>query len=81
MKGGSWGPMQCSNSLDKIGKECEINQEHHLVNKPILSMVDDMAISSFGQESVSINTYINTHVELKKLKLHTPDLKGENQMP
>ena len=85
MQGGSWGPMQCSNSVDKIGKECEIIQEHlysykNLVNVPILSMVDDMlAISNCGQESVSMNTYINTHVELKKLKLHTPDLKGKTK--
>ena len=51
-----------------------------LVNVPVLSMVDDMlAISNCGQESISLNTYINTHVELKKLGLHTPDHTGKTK--
>ena len=73
MQGGSWGPLQCSNSIDKIGKGCEENREHlytykKLVKVPILSMVDDkLAFSTCGQESLSLNTHINTHIELKKL--------------
>ena len=28
MQGGTWGPIQCSNSIDKLGKDCEKNREH-----------------------------------------------------
>ena len=28
MQGGTWGPLKCSNSMDKIGKLCETNREH-----------------------------------------------------
>ena len=85
MQGGSWGPIQCSNSIDKIGKDCEENRDHlylykNLVQVPVLSMVDDMlAFSNCGQESVALNTYINTHIELKKMKFHTPDSKGKTK--
>ena len=77
MQGGSWGPIQCSNSIDKIGKGCEANHEHlylykSLVNVPVLSMVDDMlALSTCGQDSISLNTHINTHIELKNLNLYS----------
>ena len=51
-----------------------------MVNVPILSMVDDkLAISQCGQESLSLNTHINTHIELKKLKFHTPDFRGKTK--
>ena len=85
MQGGSWGPLQCSNSIDKLGKGCEENGEHlytykNLVKVPILAMVDDkLAISNCGQESLSFNTHINTHIELKKLKFHTPDARGKTK--
>ena len=85
MQGGSWGPMQCSNSIDKLGKDCETSREHlysykNLVNVPILSMVDDtLAFSTCGQDSLSLNTYINTHMELKKLEFHTPDSEGKTK--
>ena len=85
MQGGSWGPIQCSNSIDKIGKDCEENRDHlylykNLVQVPVLSMVDDMlAFANCGQESVALNTYINTHIELKKMKFHTPDSKGKTK--
>ena len=85
MQGGSWGPLQCSNSIDKIGKECEENREHlytykKLVKVPILSMVDDkLAFSTCGQESLSLNAHINTHIELKKLEFHTPDARGKSK--
>ena len=47
MQGGSWGPIQCSNSIDKIGKRCEEEREHlytykNMVKLPVLTMVDDM---------------------------------------
>ena len=74
MQGGSWGPIQCSNSIDKIGKGCEERREHlytykNLVKVPILSMVDDkLAVS-----------HINAQIELKKLEFHTPDASGKTK--
>jgi hypothetical protein len=62
-----------------------VNREHlytykKLVKVPILSMVDDtLAFSTCGQESLSLNTYINTHIELKKLEFHTPDSRGKTK--
>ena len=85
MQGGSWGPLQCSNTIDKIGKQCEERREHlynykNLVKVPILSMVDDkLAISRCGHESLSLNTYINAQVELKKLEFHTPGSNGKTK--
>ena len=39
-----------------------------------LAMVDDLlAMSTCGQESLSLNIYMNTLIELKKLKFHTPN--------
>ena len=85
MQGGTWGPLQCSNSIDKIGKDCEENREHlytykKMVKVPVLSMVDDkLAISTCGQESVALNTHINTHIEMKRLEFHTPDEGGKSK--
>ena len=85
MQGGSWGPIQCSNSIDSLGMDCEKNQKHlywyrNQVTVPVLSIVDDMlAFSLCGQDSLSLNTYINTNIELKKLKFHTPDAKGKTK--
>ena len=85
MQGGTWGPLQCSNSIDKIGKDCEENREHlytykKMVKVPVLSMVDDkLAISTCGQESVALNTHINTHIEMKRLGFHTPDEGGKSR--
>ena len=78
-------PIMCSKSIDKIGKMCYERGEHlylykQMVNILPLSMVDDLlGISSCGQSSLSLNTYINTQIELKKLKLHTPDKEGKTK--
>ena len=85
MQGGSWGPIQCSNSIDKIGKGCEERREHlytykNLVKVPILSMVDDkLAVSACGHDSLSLNAHINAQIELKKLEFHTPDASGKTK--
>ena len=85
MQGGTWGPLKCSNSLDKMGKLCETNREHlysykNIVQIPILTMVDDtFAIAECGQKSLSINQFINTHIELKKLQMHVPDSTGKTK--
>ena len=75
-QGGVFGPIQCSNTIDKIGKKCIEKGEHlflykKMVNVLPLAMVDDLiAVSRCGQNSLSVNTYINTQIELKKLKFH-----------
>jgi hypothetical protein len=85
MQGSTWGPLKCSNSLDKIGKICEANRDHlykykNLVKVPILTMVDDtFAIAECGQKSMAINQYINTQIETKKLQMHTPDATGKSK--
>ena len=49
-----------------------------MVNILPLSMVDGiLAKAKCGQDSLSFNTYINTHIELKKLQFHTPDRDGK----
>ena len=43
-------------------------------------MVDDInAISRCGIESVSLNTFVNTQIELKKLRFHVPDQEGKSK--
>ena len=43
-------------------------------------MVDDInAISRCGLDSVSLNTYINTQIELKKLRFHVPNQDGKSK--
>jgi hypothetical protein len=80
-----FGPIMCSNSIDKIGKMCYDRGENlylytSMVNILPLAMCDDLlAISSCGQTSLSLNTYINTQIELKKLKFHTPDKQGKTK--
>ena len=85
MQGVTWGPLKCSNSMDKIGKLCENTGEHlytykNIVRIPILTMVDDtFAISECGHKSLAINQFINSHIELKKLRMHTPDETGKTK--
>ena len=56
MQGGTWGPLKCSNSLDKMGKIYEDTGEHlykykNIVQIPILTMVDDtFAIAECGHK-------------------------------
>ena len=43
-------------------------------------MVDDiLAICTCGIHSLSVNTRINSNIELKKLKFHTPDKEGKTK--
>ena len=43
-------------------------------------MVDDkLAISACGQESVALNTHINTRIEMKRLEFHTTDVGGQSK--
>ena len=85
MQGGKWGPLQCSNSMDKIGKNCaesDLNLYKYkgLVEIMPLAMVDDLlSISKCGLDSTKLNIEINTRIEMKKLKFHTPDKRGKSK--
>ena len=77
-QGGTWGPMLCSNSIDKVGKYSEENGQFFLYKKIAriipLAMVDDLlAVRSCGFDSTETNVTINTMIELKKLQFHIPD--------
>ena len=84
-QGGVFGSLQCSNSIDTIGKKCYNYGEHlysykQIVNIMPLSMVDDiLAVAPCNQKSLALNTVINAQIELKKLKFHTPDKNGKSK--
>ena len=80
MQGGTWGPIMCSNSIDKIGKKCHETGEHSYIYKKRvrilpLGMVDDLlAVSECGHKAVELNTFLTAQGELKKLRFHVPDI-------
>ena len=84
-QGGISGPILCSNSIDKIGKKCRDRGQHYYLYKNSvrifpLAFVDDLnGISKCGSQSLSLNTFINTQIELKKLRFHTTDAKGSSK--
>ena len=84
-QGGIWGPLLCSNSIDKIGKKCKARNEHIYTYKKTakvspLAFIDDLSgIARCGIESVALNTFLNTQIELKKLKFHTADQEGKSK--
>ena len=69
----------CLNSVDTIGKSVWNSHKPCYENKNFvrilpLAMVDDiLAVCRCGIDSLSMNTLINSKIELKKLKFHTPD--------
>ena len=85
MQGGKWGPLKCSNTMDKIGKKCMEKGEHLYTYKGQvkvmpLAMVDDLlGIARCGDKSLDLNTVINSKIEMKKLKFHTPDANGKSK--
>ena len=84
-QGGTWGPILCSNSIDTLGKQIwKTDEMIYMYKKTVrilpLAMVDDiMAVSLCGTNSLLLNTYINTKIELKKLRFHTPDKEGKTK--
>ena len=77
-QGETWGPMLCSNSVDKVGKFCQEDDQFFLYKKLVkiipLACVDDLlSVSPCGYQSIKMNTTINTIIELKKLKFHIPE--------
>ena len=84
-QGGTWGPGLCSNSIDMVGRKSEKQALHNYFYKKkakvlIFAMCDDLnGVARCGIDSVALNTYINTHIELKKLRFHVPDRKGKSK--
>lgn len=77
--------MECSVSIDKLGRDC-IQRKKYLykykdkVDIVALAMVDDLlGIAPCGLESLALNTFINVQIEMKKLKFHTPGPDGKTK--
>ena len=59
MQGGTWGPIQCSNSMDKIGKKCHESGNHfYLFKKRAWILTLGMSVSRSGHQSLATNTYL-----------------------
>ena len=84
-QGGTWGPCLCSNSVDTLGKKVRDRGESSYMYKDAvrilpLAMVDDInVISKCGLDSLNLNTFINSQIELKKLRFHVPDESGKSK--
>ena len=84
-QGGTWGPGLCSNSIDMLGRKCEQQGIHNYMYKGkskvlIFAMCDDLnGVAKCGMESIALNTFINTQIELKKLRFHVPDRNGKSK--
>ena len=43
-------------------------------------MCDDLnGVAKCGMDSIALNTFINTQIELKKLRFHVPDRNGKSK--
>ena len=84
-QGGTWGPGLCSNTVDTLGKKCRDQNQHVYMYKKrskvlIFAMCDDInGVAKCGLESVALNAFITSQIELKKLKFHTPDKDGKSK--
>ena len=84
-QGGTWGPALFSNSIDTLGKKCRDQDIHNYRYKNIsevliFAMCDDLnGVAKCGIESIALNTYITTQIELKKLRFHVPDKQGKSK--
>jgi hypothetical protein len=84
-QGGTWGPGLCSNSVDTLGKKCCDQDQHVYLYKNtskvlIFAMCDDLnGVAKCGLESLAMNTFITTQIELKKLRFHIPDANGKSK--
>ena len=73
MQGEVFGPLECSISVDSIGKECIARGQYLYsykgVDVPPLAMIDDLAcVSTCGIETIKANSYINAKSNMKKLQ-------------
>ena len=85
MQGSTPSGLQCSNSVDTLGKKCMktgTNQYLYkdMVNVPPLACVDDLlGVAKCNQDSLNLNIFLTTQIELKKLKFHVPDKNGKSK--
>ena len=72
-------------SIDTLGKQCRDQGIHNYRYKKIsevliFAMCDDLnGVVICGLDSVALNTFINTQIELKSLKFHTPKADGKSK--
>ena len=84
-QGGTWGSLLCSNTIDTLGKKCRNRGEYYYLYKNTsrifpLAFVDDLnGISKCGTDSIALNTFITTQIEMKRLRFHTPDERGKSK--
>ena len=84
-QGSTWGSLLCSNHIDTIGRRCsETGNYMYKYKKQVdvlpLAMLDDLlGVAECWHDSLSLNTFINTQIEMKKLLFHTPDEKGKSK--
>ena len=84
-QGGTWGSLLCSNHIDTLGRSCRSTGKHtysyrNQVEVLPLAMVDDLlGVARCGHDSLELNTFINTQMELKKLQFHTTDINGKSK--
>ena len=84
MQGSTPGPLKCSNSIDSLGKKC-MKKGQNLYNYkgvdvPLLGCVDDIiGAAECGKNSIDLNIFITTQIELKKLRFHVPDSEGKTK--
>ena len=71
--------------MDKLGKMCKERGVHQYRYKGLtrllpLACIDDLlGFAPCGNKSIALNTFINTHIEMKKLRFHTPALTGKTK--
>ena len=81
MQGSVLAPIKTSVQIDSIGKECSEKGENIYLYKnsvpiPPLSFIDDIAaFSKCGLNSIKMNTFLNTKIEMKKLQLNKEKCK------
>ena len=84
-QGSGWGPIQCSVSIDKLGRQCTQGRKYQYkykdkVDTVLLAMIDDLlGIAPCGLESIALNTFINVQIEMKKLRFHTTGPEGKSK--
>ena len=86
-QGSGWGPMQCSVSVDKIGKMSKERGVHQYLYKGMvrilpLACVDDLlGFAPCGNKSIALNTFIKYTHRDEKTKISHTKLNREEQMP
>ena len=84
-QGGTFGPVGCSSSIDKLGRTSNERKRYYykyrnIVNILPLTYIDDIAGASIcGTETVDLNLFLTAQIELKRLKFNvgTSEKKGK----